>query len=114
MGDTLNFEQLGGVAIIRLNRPHVFNSFNREMALDLQQKLDEVSTDESVRAIVLTGTGKAFCAGQDLAEVTGPNPPGFRTILSEHYNPIITRIRQIAKLVIASSSTTGDSRPPVT
>lgn len=102
MGDTLNFEQQGGVAIIRLNRPQVFNSFNREMALELQQKLDEVSADESVRAIVLTGIGKAFCAGQDLAEVTGPNPPGFRTILSEHYNPIITRIRQIAKPVIAA------------
>jgi 2-(1,2-epoxy-1,2-dihydrophenyl)acetyl-CoA isomerase len=101
MSETINYEQQGQVAILRLNRPQVFNSFNREMALALQQKLDEMSEDESVRAIVLTGTGKAFCAGQDLAEVTGPDAPGFRTILSEHYNPIIEKIRSIAKPVIA-------------
>ncbi len=102
MSETINYEQQGNVAILRLNRPQVFNSFNREMALALQQKLDEVEADENIRAIIITGTGKAFCAGQDLAEVTGPDAPGFQTILSEHYNPIITRIRSIAKPVIAA------------
>ncbi len=102
MSDTIQYEQQGNLAILRLNRPQVFNSFNREMALTLQQKLDEVATDENIRAIILTGNGKAFCAGQDLAEVTGPEAPGFRTILSEHYNPVITRIRSIAKPVIAA------------
>ena len=102
MSDTINYEIQGNVAIIRLNRPAVFNSFNREMALALQAQLDACAADDNIRAIVLTGTGKAFCAGQDLAEVTGPNPPGFKTILSEHYNPIIAKIRTISKPVIAA------------
>ena len=59
------------VAFITLNRPEVFNSFNREMALALQDTLDSCAADDAVRAIVITGNGKAFCAGQDLKEVTG-------------------------------------------
>ena len=91
------------VAYIALNRPEVFNSFNREMALSLHEKLDECETNPEVRAIVLTGNGKAFCAGQDLKEVTSPElNPGFKAILEEHYNPIITRIRKIEKPIIAA------------
>jgi 2-(1,2-epoxy-1,2-dihydrophenyl)acetyl-CoA isomerase len=91
------------VAFISLNRPDVFNSFNREMALSLQTILDDCSTDNSVRAIVLIGNGKAFCAGQDLKEVTDPElNPGFRKILEEHYNPIIQKIRTIEKPIIAA------------
>lgn len=91
------------IAYIRLNRPEVFNSFNREMALNLQQILDDCEQNPEVRAIVLTGNGKAFCAGQDLKEVTSPElNPGFKKILEEHYNPIITRIRHIEKPVIAA------------
>ena len=91
------------VAYITLNRPEVFNSFNREMALNLQAVLDECETDVEVRAIVLTGNGKAFCAGQDLKEVTDPDlNPGFKKILEEHYNPIITRIRSIKKPIIGA------------
>jgi len=93
----------GGVATITLNRPEVFNSFNREMALELQSALDRCAQDESIRVVVLTGEGKAFCAGQDLKEVTTPElMPGFRKILEEHYNPIIARIRKINKPVIAA------------
>lgn len=91
------------IAYIRLNRPEVFNSFNREMALSLQKILDDCDYNAEVRAIVLTGNGKAFCAGQDLKEVTSPElNPGFKKILEEHYNPIITRIRHIEKPVIAA------------
>lgn len=91
------------IAWITLNRPEVFNSFNREMALLLQKTLDDCETDPNVRAIVITGNGKAFCAGQDLKEVTSPElNPGFRKILEEHYNPIITRIRNIEKPIIAA------------
>lgn len=91
------------VAHIALNRPEVFNSFNREMAISLQKTLDACETNEEVRAIVLTGNGKAFCAGQDLKEVTDPElNPGFKKILEEHYNPIITRIRAIKKPIIAA------------
>lgn len=91
------------IATITLNRPEVFNSFNREMALLLQKTLDECEVNKDVRAIVLTGNGKAFCAGQDLKEVTNPElNPGFKKILEEHYNPIITRIRHIEKPIIAA------------
>ncbi|WP_179374996.1 enoyl-CoA hydratase-related protein [Winogradskyella wichelsiae] len=91
------------IAYITLNRPEVFNSFNREMAFLLHDTLDACETNDEVRAIVLTGSGKAFCAGQDLKEVTDPDlNPGFKKILEEHYNPIITRIRAIKKPVIAA------------
>ncbi|WP_282080577.1 enoyl-CoA hydratase-related protein [Aquimarina algiphila] len=92
-----------GVARVTLNRPETFNSFNREMALLLQKTLDECNTNEEVRAIVLTGNGKAFCAGQDLNEVTSPElNPGFRKILEEHYNPIVEKIRTIEKPIVAA------------
>ena len=91
------------VAYVTFNRPDVFNSFNREMALGLQAVLTQCDTDSEVRAIVLTGNGKAFCAGQDLKEVTTPElNPGFKKILEEHYNPIIMQIRTIKKPIIAA------------
>jgi len=92
----------GGVATITLNRPKVYNSFNREMALACQEALDRAELDSEVRAIILTGSGKAFCAGQDLQEVSDPNGPTLRTILQEHYNPIVTRIRAIEKPIIGA------------
>ncbi len=95
------FEIKGSIAYITLNRPDKFNAFNREMALLLQEKLDACK-DPGIRAVLITGAGKAFCAGQDLAEVTDPNGPGMARILSEHFNPIVTRIRELEKPVIAS------------
>lgn len=88
--------------IITLNRADKFNSFNREMALQLQGVLDQASADPQVRAVVLTGSGKAFCAGQDLAEAIDTNGPGISKIVEEHYNPIVTRLRAIEKPVIAA------------
>lgn len=91
------------VAVITLNRPEVFNSFNREMALALQDTLDMCAQNDEVRAIILTGNGKAFCAGQDLKEVTSPElNPGFKKILEEHYNPIILKIRNLKKPIIGA------------
>lgn len=90
------------VAFITLNRPASYNSFNREMALLLQKTLDDCAKNPDVRAICITGEGKAFCAGQDLKEVTDPAGPSLTTILREHYNPIILRLRKIEKPVIAA------------
>jgi 2-(1,2-epoxy-1,2-dihydrophenyl)acetyl-CoA isomerase len=90
------------VAVITLNRPDKFNSFNREMALLLQQLLDDCAANAAIRCIYLTGNGRAFCAGQDLAELTGENPPGFEKILAEHFNPIVTRLRTISKPVVCA------------
>jgi 2-(1,2-epoxy-1,2-dihydrophenyl)acetyl-CoA isomerase len=72
------------------------------MALQLQQQLDDCTTNDEVRVIVITGKGKAFCAGQDLAEATVPDGPGLQTIVRDHYNPIILKIRSIEKPVIAA------------
>ncbi len=72
------------------------------MALTLQQKLDECETDKNIRCVYLTGAGKAFCAGQDLGEVVDPNGPGMKKILSEHYNPLINKIRNLNKPVMAA------------
>jgi len=92
-----------GTAWLTLNRPEVFNSFNREMALSLQSHLENCANDPMVRAMVITGNGRAFCAGQDLKEVTTPElNPGFKKILEEHYNPIISMIRNIEKPIIAA------------
>ncbi|MGZ8550719.1 MAG: enoyl-CoA hydratase-related protein [Chitinophagaceae bacterium] len=95
------FEIKDAIGFITLNRPDKLNSFNREMALLLQAKLDECKKKE-VRCVYITGAGKAFSAGQDLAEVTDPNGPGMRRILNEHYNPIVTRIRKLEKPVVAA------------
>ena len=100
--DSILFEIKDGVGIIRLNRPTVFNSFNKEMAMDFQLKLDICLEDDAVRAIYIIGEGKAFCAGQDLQEVTDPNGPELTSIVRDHYNPIIDRIRSIEKPVIAA------------
>jgi 2-(1,2-epoxy-1,2-dihydrophenyl)acetyl-CoA isomerase len=90
-----------GVGRIKLNRPEKFNSFNREMALQMQAALDTFSTDNSVRCILIEAEGKAFCAGQDLAEAIAPDGPGIQKIVDEHYNPIIIKIREAQKPVVA-------------
>ena len=103
MSNSIELKIENKVAFITLNRPEVFNSFNREMALLLQKILGDCEKDTNVRAIVLTGSGKAFCAGQDLKEVTDSElNPGFRKILEEHYNPIIQKIRTIEKPIVAA------------
>ncbi len=99
--DTLICERHGAITTIRLNRPQRYNSFNREMALALQQVLDRCAED-GTRCLVITGEGKAFSAGQDLNEVTDPNGPEMQNIVAEHYNPIIMRLRDLALPVIAA------------
>ncbi len=99
---TILFEIKDNVGIIQFNRPTVYNSFNREMALECQARLDECEENDEVRAIYIIGSGKAFCAGQDLQEVTDPNGPELTSIVKEHYNPIIERIRNIEKPIVAA------------
>ena len=95
-------EQHDNVLKITLNRPDKYNSFVREMALALQNELKKANDDEKIRAIYLTGNGKAFCAGQDLAEAIDPNGPELTKIVQEHYNPIIQQIRDLDKPVVAA------------
>ena len=99
---SIELEIKNKVAYVRLNRPEKFNSFNREMALALQDALKECAANKEVRAVYITGNGKAFCAGQDLAELIGDNPVAMEKILKEHFNPIVSLIRNLPKPVIAA------------
>jgi 2-(1,2-epoxy-1,2-dihydrophenyl)acetyl-CoA isomerase len=98
----IQFELIEGVGKITLNRPDKYHSFIRKMALQLQNVLDKCNEDKTVRAILITATGKAFCAGQDLGEATDPNGPDLTQMVQEHYNPIIRKIRNIEKPVVAA------------
>lgn len=100
--DSILVKTTNALRILTLNRPDKFNSFNREMAIRLQNELDLASIDESIRAILITGEGKAFCAGQDLSEAIDPNGPGISAIVTDHYNPILTKIRNIEKPIICA------------
>ncbi len=96
------FEIKNSIAYITLNRPEKFNTFNREMALLLQAKLDEAASLHEVRCVYITGAGKAFSAGQDISELAGEKRIAIGQILSEHFNPIVKRIRNLPKPVVAA------------
>jgi 2-(1,2-epoxy-1,2-dihydrophenyl)acetyl-CoA isomerase len=99
------YEVLDGVARVTLNRPDVLNSFNLDMARALQLALAEAAADDAVRALHLTGAGRGFCAGQDLAEVLpkdGGPMPDIGDVVRSCYNPIIRAIRTLEKPVICA------------
>jgi 2-(1,2-epoxy-1,2-dihydrophenyl)acetyl-CoA isomerase len=104
MTDLILVERLGAVQRITLNRPDVLNAFNLDMARELQAALDAAATDAEVRALVLTGAGRGFCAGQDLAAVSldGAASIDLSQFVRDQYNPVITRLREIPKPVIAA------------
>ncbi|HRW90572.1 MAG TPA: 2-(1,2-epoxy-1,2-dihydrophenyl)acetyl-CoA isomerase PaaG [Flavobacteriales bacterium] len=90
-----------GVATITLNRPDKLNSFDREMALETIEALDQARDDAAVRAILLTGEGRAFSAGQDLAEAIAPGTR-IEEIITVQYNPIVRRLRALPKPVVCA------------
>ena len=100
--ESILFEKIGQVARVTLNRPTVYNSLNRPMGKALQDALKTCASDDGIRAVYLSGTGKAFCAGQDLNELQEPNPPTFDELLGEYYNPIILQINNLPKPVVAA------------
>ncbi|MDB4891568.1 MAG: paaG [Gemmatimonadetes bacterium] len=94
-----------GVMTITLNRPDVLNSFNGPMADALLSALQSAADDEAVRAVLLTGAGRAFCAGQDLAAVlpaAGKAMPDLGDVVKRQYNPIVRAIRQLEKPVVCA------------
>lgn len=94
-----------GVRTLTLNRPAAFNSLTAELKLTLRAELERAAEDGSVRAVVLTGAGKAFCAGQDLREhvalLDAGDPAPLRTV-EEHYNPLLRALATLPKPVIAA------------
>ncbi len=90
------------VARITFNRPQVFNSMNHPMRQEILEALAVCENDPAVRAVYITGAGKAFCAGEDLQEVTDPDGPTLTEIISTGYNPIVLKIRNLNKPVVAA------------
>lgn len=99
---SLKFIIENGVGKISFNRPDVLNSFNKEMALAFQKTLKDCRDNAEVRAIHITGEGRAFCAGQDLAEAIATDGPGLENIVKDHYNPIIMLLREIEKPIVCA------------
>ena len=110
VSDTVLVEVADAVATVTLNRPDSLNSLSLELKHDLLSALQQVRDDPTVRAVVLTGAGKAFCAGQDLAEHAGMlragDPAPLRTV-SEHFNPIVRTLFTMPKPVIAAVNGTA-------
>lgn len=96
----LLFRQEQGVATISLNRPEVYNALNDEITYELQDAFKAVAKDESVRVVVLTGEGKAFCSGQDLKAASGQEKRSFLDSLHKRYNPIIRAMRTLPKPIV--------------
>ena len=96
------FDIKEGIAIITFNRPEKLNCINREMALLFQQKLDECQRDNSIRCVYISGAGKSFCSGQDLAEVSDADGNAVNKILEEQYNPIVWKMRTLEKPVVGA------------
>jgi 2-(1,2-epoxy-1,2-dihydrophenyl)acetyl-CoA isomerase len=106
--DTVNLLRRGGAAKIELNRPDRLNAWNRQFGYDLLAAVQSVADDQDVRAVMITGAGRAFSSGADLKEMgsqddlTPEGHPDVRTTLTERYHPIITGIRQMPKPVLAA------------
>lgn len=105
MSDVLLLERAEGVATITLNRPDSMNALSLELKQALGTAVDEVSRDEAVRAVVLTGSGRGFCVGQDLREhialLEAGDPAPLNTV-TQHYNPIVIGLATMGKPVIAA------------
>src|SRR5918999_3036382 len=91
-----------GVLTLTLNRPEKLNAFNPEMHKLLRDALEQALDDASIRAVLLTGAGRAFCAGQDLSERTGDAPIDLSVSLGSNYNPLVRRLRALPKPIVCA------------
>ncbi len=100
--ETILYEKLDGVATITLNRPQALNAFVPQMNKEVLEALKDSERDKEVRSVMVTGAGRAFCAGQDLKGRTPEQKGSLGASLREKYNPMIRQIRQMEKIVIAA------------
>lgn len=96
----LTLRTADGVATLTLNRPEVYNALNDEITYEMQDAFKAIAKDDSVRVVVLTGEGKAFCSGQDLKASSGQEKRSFIDSLHKRYNPIIRAMRSLPKPVV--------------
>lgn len=101
---TITVERVDGYALVTLNRPDKLNSFTEVMHHELAAALDAIAGDDTVRAVLLTGAGKGFCAGQDLGDRKAADgvAPDLGDTIDRLYNPLVRRIRSLSKPVIAA------------
>lgn len=99
---TVLYDVSDGVATITLNRPQVYNAFNGQLHADLIAALREAAADDAVRAVVLTGAGKAFCSGQDLKAISMADIADIGRALRDQYNPLIRTMRTMRKPLIGA------------
>ncbi len=99
---TIRVERSNAIMTITLNRPEAYNAVTAQMGEELLRALNIAATDTTVRCVVLTGAGKAFCSGQDLKEVPSGPTTFFLEVLRQRYNPIIRALRQLPKPVIGA------------
>ncbi len=102
MVDGLRVEVDGPVAIVTLDRPEALNALTVPVKVALREALESISGDRAIRAVILTGAGRAFCAGQDLAEREQPDAAPLEVEVRERYNPIIRALRSMRQPVIAA------------
>ena len=101
MYKTILSEQKENILIISLNRPDVYNAFNSDMLSELHEAFKKAGEDEKIRCVILTGTGKAFCSGQDLKDFNDKKLT-FKESLEQKYNPLIKSIAYLPKPVICA------------
>lgn len=89
-----------GIATLTLNRPDVFNAFNEQQSFDVLDALKKIEKDKTVRVLILTGSGKAFCSGQDLKSIAGAQNRSLSESLYKRYNPMIRALRALPIPVI--------------
>lgn len=102
MFETITFETKHKVAILTLNRPDKLNSFTEQMNKEIVKACKEVAKNDDIRALIITGAGRAFCAGEDLASVNSGAPINHGDFLRKRYNPMIMAIHSLEKPVIAA------------
>jgi 2-(1,2-epoxy-1,2-dihydrophenyl)acetyl-CoA isomerase len=103
--ESINIYRQGGAAKLELNRPERMNAWNKSLGIELRDAIAELGADPEVRAVLITGAGRAFSSGADLRDGTDPTPeghPDVYSVLTERYHPIITGIRSMAKPVVAA------------
>ena len=98
--ETILFDNNNGIATLTLNRPEVFNAFNEQQSFDVIDALKNTAKDKSIRVLVITGAGKAFCSGQDLKSIAGAENRSLRESIDKRYNPMIKAIRNLPIPVI--------------
>ena len=103
--ETVSVYRCGGAVKLELNRPERMNALNKQLRIDLLAAVEQVGGDDEVRAVLLTGAGRAFSSGADLKDERNLTPdghPDVYSVLTEHYHPVITGLREMPKPVIAA------------